>query len=141
MMLKFDHDQTDSHRLINKRFGVEDCWSYISGHFKLPRKRSKTSAGEFNRPITKNDRVAKLFIYIFSANPNTCTICTVWYIITCTSIRVYRTIEECWETDGCPLLISGMITVTGVLRHAESKSGLNSGLALLLHGGSVTILS
>ena len=27
MMLKFDHD---SHRLINKRFGVEECWSYIN---------------------------------------------------------------------------------------------------------------
>ena len=30
MMLKFDHDQTNSHRVINKRFGVEECWSYIN---------------------------------------------------------------------------------------------------------------
>ena len=25
----FDHDQTNSHRVKNKRFGVEECWSYI----------------------------------------------------------------------------------------------------------------
>ena len=58
-------------------------------NFMLRRKRSKTSAGEFNKPITKNNQVGKFFIYIFSANPNTCTICAVWYIIrpTCTSIR------------------------------------------------------
>ena len=30
MMLKFDYDQTNSHRVINKRFGVEEWWSYIN---------------------------------------------------------------------------------------------------------------
>ena len=29
-MRKFDYDQTNSHRVINKRFGVEERWSYIS---------------------------------------------------------------------------------------------------------------
>ena len=29
MMWKFDHDQKNSHRGINKRFGVEECWFYI----------------------------------------------------------------------------------------------------------------
>ena len=29
MMWKFDHDQTNSHIIINKTFGVEECWSYI----------------------------------------------------------------------------------------------------------------
>ena len=33
MMYKFDHDQTNSHRVISKRFGVEECWSYISSFF------------------------------------------------------------------------------------------------------------
>ena len=27
-MSKFDCDQTHSHRVINKRFGVEEWWSY-----------------------------------------------------------------------------------------------------------------
>ena len=30
MMYKFDHDQTKNHRIINKRFGVEEWWSNIS---------------------------------------------------------------------------------------------------------------
>ena len=29
MMYKFDHDQTNSHRIINERFGVEEWWSNI----------------------------------------------------------------------------------------------------------------
>ena len=27
MMPKFDHDRTHCHRVINKWFGVEECWS------------------------------------------------------------------------------------------------------------------
>ena len=27
---KFDNDQTSSNRLINRSFGVEECWSYIN---------------------------------------------------------------------------------------------------------------
>ena len=30
-MWKFDHDQTNSHRVIKKSFGVEECWSNING--------------------------------------------------------------------------------------------------------------
>ena len=73
---------------------------------------------------------------------------------------VYRTTDEFWDTDSFFFLIPGMITqnkrqeykeklksvkmvkqkvFSGVLRHAES--GLNSRLALLLHGVSVTFLS
>ena len=29
-VLKFDHDQANSHRVIYKRFGVEEYWSNIS---------------------------------------------------------------------------------------------------------------
>ena len=36
MMWKFDHDQTNSHRVINKSFGVEECWSYINSSFCMP---------------------------------------------------------------------------------------------------------
>ena len=28
-MYKFDHDQTNSHIVINQSFDVEECWSYI----------------------------------------------------------------------------------------------------------------
>ena len=28
-MWQFEHDMTNSHRGINKTFGVEECWSYI----------------------------------------------------------------------------------------------------------------
>ena len=27
---KFDHDQTNSHRVINKSFGLKECWSYVN---------------------------------------------------------------------------------------------------------------
>ena len=30
MMYKFNHDQTNSQRVTNKRFGVEEWWSYIN---------------------------------------------------------------------------------------------------------------
>ena len=30
-MSKFDHDQTNNHRVKNKSFGVEECWSNING--------------------------------------------------------------------------------------------------------------
>ena len=33
---KFDHDQTNSHRVINKRFGAEECWSYINDRCRVP---------------------------------------------------------------------------------------------------------
>ena len=33
-MWKFDHEQTNSNRVISKIFGVEECWSYISLHAK-----------------------------------------------------------------------------------------------------------
>ena len=28
IMWKFDQDQTNSHRIVNKSFGVEECWFY-----------------------------------------------------------------------------------------------------------------
>ena len=31
LIWKFDHHQANSHRVINKKFGVEECWSYING--------------------------------------------------------------------------------------------------------------
>ena len=32
MLEKFDHDQANSHRVIYKRFGVEEYWSNIKAH-------------------------------------------------------------------------------------------------------------
>ena len=29
-MWKLDHDQTNSHSVINKSFGAKECWSYIN---------------------------------------------------------------------------------------------------------------
>ena len=29
-MQQFDYNQTNSQRVINKRFGVTECWSYLS---------------------------------------------------------------------------------------------------------------
>ena len=34
VMWMFDHDQTNSHRVINQSFGVKECWFYIDfNHF------------------------------------------------------------------------------------------------------------
>ena len=52
MMFKFDLDQTNSHRVINKRFGVEECWSYIS--FLSLSKPHQYLKGRFNHSIELN---------------------------------------------------------------------------------------
>ena len=45
MMWKFDHYQTNSRRVINKSFGVEECWSYISNYYESPTGREPYHGG------------------------------------------------------------------------------------------------